>query len=160
MCLVNDNETFRANKHFVSLELAARAQAGLTIRGGEVVEGAGRVRVEAGAWLDLLCHGYEGVPAPSFTWRGPARPSSGSSLLVQQVSLELTRSWHPRPPEVTPPVCRAPRCGATRATPTRAARWRATGRSWATPTRASAAPSRRRPRTGGGWGQQGGGRGD
>ena len=96
MCLVNDNETFRANKHFVSLELAARAQAGLTIRGGEVVEGAGRVRVEAGAWLDLLCHGYEGVPAPSFTWRGPARPSSGSSLQIQQVSLELTRSWHPR----------------------------------------------------------------
>ena len=97
MCLVNDNETFRANKHFVSLELAARAQAGLTIRGGEVVEGAGVVRVEAGAWLDLLCHGYEGVPAPSFTWRGPAR-ASGSSLLIQQVSHELTRSW---PPEVT-----------------------------------------------------------
>ena len=103
MCLVNDNETFRANKHFVSLELAARAQAGLTIRGGEVVEGAGLVRVEAGAWLDLLCHGYEGVPAPSFTWRGPAR-ASGSSLLIQQVSHELTRSWSPRSPEVTPPL--------------------------------------------------------
>ena len=37
MCLINDNETFSANKHYVALHVGVEANLGININGGDVI---------------------------------------------------------------------------------------------------------------------------
>ena len=37
MCLINDNETFSANKHYVAIHIGVEANMGININGGDVL---------------------------------------------------------------------------------------------------------------------------
>ena len=85
MCLVNDNETFSANKHFLTLHVGVEAKMGINIHGGEVLYTEGVLRVTEGAGVDLLCYGYEGYPAPQFVWLAPVRTNLSATLQIYEV---------------------------------------------------------------------------
>ena len=88
MCLVNDNETFSANKHFLTLHVGVEAKMGINIHGGEVLYTEGVLRVTEGAGVDLLCYGYEGYPAPQFVWLAPVRTNLSATLQIYEVGTD------------------------------------------------------------------------
>ena len=85
MCLVNDNETFSANKNFLTLHVGVEARMGINIHGGEVLHQAGVLRVQEGAGVDLLCYAHQGFPAPQFVWLAPVRSNLSASLQIYEV---------------------------------------------------------------------------
>ena len=85
MCLINDNETFSANKHYVTLHVGVEASMGINFNGGTVINTDGVLKVTEGDQVDILCYGYEGYPAPSFLWMAPIRSNLSASLQIFEV---------------------------------------------------------------------------
>lgn len=85
MCLINDNETFSANKQYVTLHVGIEASMGININGGEVFNSNGILRVTEGEHVDILCYGYDGYPEPTFLWMAPIRTNMSASLQIFEV---------------------------------------------------------------------------